>query len=233
MFERIEANGGYFLSRLKSNADPLILGVNAGSGLPEQVSGRHLSELLPELHRGLLDAVVEVSFRKRQYRGSRSAAAARFRLVCVWDDVRREYHSYITNLPVDRLDAVEVATLYRCRWEIELVFKELKSQYRLDQMPTANPHAVEALVWTALITMLVSRRLYLVVVDGKGIDAIRYTRLRWSKIFVERATRLFDFLLNYMDIEDGFDKALAFYESPALDPNVRRRRMMGDILAFP
>ena len=55
---------------------------------------------------------------------------------------------------------------------------ELKSQYMLNQMPASSLHAVEALMWAALITMFVSRRLYLFVVNGKGSDATWYARLR-------------------------------------------------------
>ncbi|MGD0955162.1 MAG: transposase [Methanotrichaceae archaeon] len=35
----------------------------------------------------------------------------------------------------------EVARLYGARWEVEILFKELKSKYALDVVPTANPQA--------------------------------------------------------------------------------------------
>ena len=46
------------------------------------------------------------------------------------------------------------------RWEIELTFKELKSQYALDEFRTTNANVVEALIWSALLTLVASRRLY-------------------------------------------------------------------------
>ncbi|HHW45230.1 MAG TPA: transposase, partial [Desulfotomaculum sp.] len=40
----------------------------------------------------------------------------------------------------------EVALLYRARWSIELVFKELKSLYHLDVISSGAPAMVESLV---------------------------------------------------------------------------------------
>jgi hypothetical protein len=45
----------------------------------------------------------------------------------------------------------------RTRWEVELLLKRFKSTYHLDQIPTSNPVAVEALVLIALISLVVSR----------------------------------------------------------------------------
>ena len=42
---------------------------------------------------------------------------------------------YLTNIPVEILAAEDIARLYAARWEIELIFKELKSHYRMDQIP--------------------------------------------------------------------------------------------------
>jgi len=87
-------------------------------------------------------------------------------------------------------------------------------------------------VWTAFITMFVSRRRCLIAVNEMGSDGKPYAHLRWLKVVVERATRFFDFLLNYMDIENGFVKILVVHESPAINTNVGRWRILEDVLAF-
>ena len=43
------------------------------------------------------------------------------------------------------------------------MFKELKSHYRLEDLPTRAAHIVETLLLGAVITLLVSRRLLLAV----------------------------------------------------------------------
>jgi IS4 transposase len=53
------------------------------------------------------------------------------------------YHTFLTNIRVDILSAEEIAVLYGARWEIERLFKELKSHYRMDQIPSANPNIVK------------------------------------------------------------------------------------------
>ena len=72
---------------------------------------------------------------------------------------RGDYHLYLTNVGPEVLSAEEVARLYSMRWEIEMVFEELKSHYALDEF-RANAQVVEALIWSALLTLAVSRRLH-------------------------------------------------------------------------
>jgi len=119
-FARIEENGGFYLSRLKKNANPLLIGshlVHRGRAI--DLDGKRWSEVAPRLHRELLDAEVELAFPRRPYRGRARGDTLRARLVAVWDEEHREYHAYVTNLPVDVLSAEEVAELYRTRWSVE------------------------------------------------------------------------------------------------------------------
>jgi IS4 transposase len=55
-----------------------------------------------------------------------------FRLVGIFDKESETYHLYLTSLSPEQLSAENVALLYRARWSIELIFKELKRLYKLD-----------------------------------------------------------------------------------------------------
>ena len=55
----------------------------------------------------------------------------RVRLVAVYNDEDQKHHIYITNIQKDVLNAKDIAKLYGARWDIELLFKELKSRYAL------------------------------------------------------------------------------------------------------
>jgi putative transposase len=46
-----------------------------------------------------------------------------------YDENADDYHLYITNLSQEGFLPGDIATLYRCRWEMELLFRELKTQY--------------------------------------------------------------------------------------------------------
>jgi len=202
IFARISENGGFFVSRVKDNADPLIVGVNRSwRGRTTEVMGKKLSEVLPKLKRQILDVEVEVRFKRRKYNGKQRKDSERFRLVAVYNEEDGEYHTYITNIPADRLDAQDIATLYSARWEIELIFKELKSRYGLDVLPTSNPQVVEALLWVGILTLIVSRRVYSLVFRDSLEQAPRYTHLRWATVFAEKSHRLLDAVLDYAGID--------------------------------
>lgn len=226
-FARIDENGGYFVSRLKSKVDPLIVGTNRTCrGRSIDVVGKRLNEVLPKLNRKVVDVEVEVEFKRRKYNGKQRGDVKRFRLVAIYNVEEKNYHVYITNIPVDRLDADDIAVLYSARWEIELIFKELKSRYGIDILPTSNPQVVEALLWVGILTLIVSRRVYLLVFSANLENAPRYTHLRWATIFAEKSHRLLDAVLDYADIDAGLMDLFEVYQSQALDPNVNRERLM-------
>lgn len=226
-FARIDENGGFFVSRLKSNVNPLIVGTNrTWRGRSIDIVGKRLSEVLPKLKRQIIDVEVEVEFKRRKYNGKQKGDAKRFRLVATYNEEAEKYHVYITNISVERLDAEDIAVLYSARWEIELIFKELKSRYGIDILPTSNPQVVEALLWVGILTLIVSRRVYCLVFSANLENAPRYTHLRWATIFAEKSNRLLDAVLDYAEIDAGLMELFEVYQSQALDPNVNRKRLM-------
>ena len=66
-----------------------------------------------------------------------------FRLIAIYNQDDEKYHVYITNISDELLTAKDIADLYRGRWEIELVFKELKSKYQLDIVETTNEQVIK------------------------------------------------------------------------------------------
>ncbi len=119
--------------------------------------GAYLQDVLPNLKRQILDVEIEVSFKRREYKEVKRPDTHRFRLVAIYNDEDEKYHSYITNINSDILEPEDIGKLYGARWDIELVFKELKSRYALDALETKNPLIIEALIWVAILALLVSR----------------------------------------------------------------------------
>ena len=231
MFSRIQENGGYFLSRLRTNSNPLFLStLRIYRGNTIELEGKRWKEVKDKIKRGVLDAEVEVTFSRRPYRGKQSKDAKPFRLVAIYNYEAKRYHTYITNIPPNALSAEDVAELYRVRWDIEMIFKELKSKYSLDVIKSANPNVVEGLIWVGILTLLVSRRLFNVLRASAPIEhAVRYTPLRWATTFVENATLLEISLLGYFGFEEpyenGFKKLAWIYEIHSFDPNAKRHRL--------
>lgn len=230
LFARIKKNGGYFVSRLKGNADPLIVDMhNTCRGNSIDVKGKYISEILPKLKRQVLDVEVEVSFKRRKYNGKERLDTEQFRLVAIFNEDEEKYHVYLTNISKDVLEAEDVAKLYGARWDIELIFKELKSRYALDVVNTKNSQIVEAYIWIAILTLFVSRRIYSLVRKYSPKEMVaRYTQLRWSTIFTENADTQLTLILRYCGIERTFETVMNVYSSQALDPHVNRYRFRDD-----
>jgi IS4 transposase len=226
-FARIDENGGFFISRLKNGVNPLIIKTNSVCrGRSIDIEGMRLNEILDKLKRQVIDVEVDIVFKRRKYNGKQSKDVKRFRLIAIYNIEDEKYHVYITNIPADRLDTEDIAVLYSARWEIELIFKELKSRYGIDNLTTSNPHAVEALLWVGILTLIVSRRVYRLVYSADMENAPRYTHLRWATIFAEKSLELLGNILDYAGIDTEPMDIFELFQSQALDPNVNRKRLM-------
>ena len=139
------------------------------------------------MKRDVLDVEVEVAFKRRVYGGIRRTARRRLPLVAVRLPGTSEYRFYLTNIDPDSLDAHAVAQTYAARWQIELIFKELKSHYRLEELPTRKAHIVETLLLGAVITLLVSPRLLLAVQERLRRTSYKMPEQRWAAFFADAA----------------------------------------------
>ena len=233
LFDRINRNGGFFLTRLKKNANPFIVSENRRwRGNSIRLEGKRIKDVLSDLKRQVIDTEVEISFSRRPYNGKRNKAAQVFRMVGVLNKETGEYHLYITNIPIEMMCAEDVAAFYGYRWTIELLVKELKSTYRIDVLPFENKEVVEALIYTAILSLLISRRLLVEVrsVNPEYID--RIPRLRWSRTFAKMAGTLIQLILRDAGIENPLEKQIDILLETAIDPNVSRKRLE-DLLIEP
>jgi IS4 transposase len=104
--------------------------------------------------------------------------------VAVYNDEDEKHHIYITNIQKDVLNAKDIARLYEARWDLELLFKELKSKYAVHVLGTKNVQVIEALIWTAILTLIIRRRIYSLVKTQQLILKImaQYTQLVGANI---------------------------------------------------
>jgi hypothetical protein len=82
----------------------------------------------------------------------------------------------MTNLPRERWPAEKVMALYRCRWQIELLFKELKSHNRLKAFATRQKAIAEGLIWASLLALLVKRRLALTLIGSAELSMLKIAK---------------------------------------------------------
>jgi hypothetical protein len=70
-----------------------------------------------------------------------------------------DYVLVLTNLDAEMWAAPKVLELYRCRWQIELAFKRLKSLLALGHLPKKDPPSAQAWMHTKLLLALLTERL--------------------------------------------------------------------------
>jgi IS4 transposase len=226
-FCKIIEYGGHLISRLRDDANPFIVAVNKlHRGRAIDLVGKKLSDIRDALKREEIDAIVQVSFRRRGYAGASGRAdTMTLRLVGIKDDLTDEYHFYLTDLPPESLTPVQIANLYRGRWFIEMLFKELKSRYALDVINTAHREIVEAMIYAALLTLTVSRSMFLCYQAHCRRAKIRLTTARWSIIFYENANAIMIRLLRASGVNTTLGGLLAHALTEAHDPTPRVKRL--------
>jgi hypothetical protein len=167
----IDATKGFFLSRVKTNAAILIKKVTKGMS-PHHV-GKKLSTLKFKRKRG---KVIEFSG-EITHKGE----SAMFRVIGCWNPNEKQYHWYITNLSVL---ATIIYSLYRVRWQLELIFKGCKQSFNLDQKPASNNNnIIESLVICSIIASFASQ-----VVLSMG--ASTFTKAQKRSISFQRIAHL-------------------------------------------
>jgi Transposase DDE domain len=147
----VQAAGGFFLMRGTHDLNPRIRTVRGPHGALPRFAGRRLQEVIDTLPRRRLDVDVEWDRPGGQ--------TLRLRLVLIWIRPERAYTVLVSNVSRHMLTARQVATLYRLRWQIELVFKEWKSYANLHAFTSANPAIVEGLIWASLCAAALKRSL--------------------------------------------------------------------------
>ena len=232
LFERIGRNGGYFISRAKDNFNPVIIKSNASCrGRSVDMVGKQLQDVIHLLKRKSFDVEALLDIKRRPYNGWQTTIQKPFRIIGILNEDTGAYHLYITNVPGSQLTPEDVARTYRARWEVELIFKELKSQYRIDELPSAKEHIIEALIYVAILTMTVSRLLLNAVRERAGLSQLRTPIRRWAATFKNIAMQLLVLLLAAGPLHGRWRKLESFLAHESRDPNVRRARNIPDLMS--
>ncbi len=218
---------------MKANANPTITALNRvhrGRAVP--VVGEKLRDVADRLRREVLDVEVDVRFQRRIYGGRARHDVQSLRVVGIRDARTGEHHFYITNLPVEKLAAEDIRATYALRWQIELLFKELKHNYRIDQMPSSKRHVVEALLYAAILTLIVSRRLLALVRRALSDLADRIPVQRWAALLEAISTELLLIVTRPpRELKSLLQRVSATLLHEAVDPNANRPGLLAAVEA--
>jgi len=162
---RVHGAGAFFLVRLPWSTVPLVSSDGTPFDLFRFLRGVSAAELAEEHVSFNAGKGSKVPCRIVAIRRSAAAAeSARARVLSERSRKGRsidprsleaaEYTILLTNLDEARLSPHEAAEIYRFRWQIEIVFKRLKSVLDLDRIQAYEPALVETYVFGKLLGAL-------------------------------------------------------------------------------
>ena len=86
------------------------------------------------------------------YYGENKTQEHKARRIAYWDNQNNRLFEFITN-NFD-LSAEKIALIYKKRWQIELLFKQLKQNFPLKYFLGDNENAIEIQIWAAMLANL-------------------------------------------------------------------------------
>src|SRR4029077_7634060 len=161
--KKMEAKGAFYLSRLsfsshiylnKNDEQPL----NIPAFLEEQMKNNNKSVSL-DVYVGknerfktrlVAESVPKKVLMQRQARYRNENKKEPSTYYTEWSS----YSIFITNIPTTMFSGEMIISLYKIRWQVELAFKNFKSNIDLDIVKGTDKHRIESLVYGKLITIV-------------------------------------------------------------------------------
>lgn len=116
--------------------------------------------------------------------GTNKKLKHRARRIAYWDSENERLFEFITNN--FELPAEKVALIYKKRWQIELLFKQLKQNFPLKYFLGDNENAIEIQIWAAMLANLL-----IMLIKSK-------VKRKWA--FSNMVSLIRRQLMNYIDI---------------------------------
>jgi IS4 transposase len=133
-FDEFTQNGVFFVTRLKSNA------------VYEQVVENDIPSYIDD---GVIkDEIIRVDVKEN----GKYLKTTELRRIAYWDNENNRCFEFITNLI--GMNAGHIALIYKKRWQIELLFKQLKQNFPLKYFLGDNENAIKIQIWCTLIVNL-------------------------------------------------------------------------------
>lgn len=175
-FDEFTLNGIFFVTRLKSNASYQSIAENS---IPDYLDNGVLK-----------DEIIAVDVKEN----GKYLKTTQLRRIAFWDEENQRCFEFITNL--HGMNAGHIALIYKKRWQIELLFKQIKQNFPLKYFLGDNENAIKIQIWCTLIVNLL-----LTVIRKK-------TKRKWAFSNLVSFCRLH--LFNYIHL-------LKFLENPEKD----------------
>jgi len=131
-YQRLTDDGIFYVTRLKDNA---VYKCGKEYDIPDGADNGVLK-----------DEEITLSY------GEKNEKQHRCRRIAYWDSENQRLFVFLTNN--FKIKAEEIALIYKKRWQIELLFKQLKQNFPLKYFLGDNQNAIEIQIWMAMLANL-------------------------------------------------------------------------------
>lgn len=160
LLDRIIEQEQHFLSRLRHDCNPPILAVRQGE---PSWAGQRLKEIT--LSGTTVDLVVRLCGTHPQH----PQMHHQVRLLGYWLEKDQVWHLYVTSLMDSAAYPVMLlADLYRLRWQIEILFRNLKCVLRIANFVSTTENGIRIQIYAALIHYVLTNLLMLKAMQQTG-----------------------------------------------------------------
>lgn len=168
---QIDAASSFYLCPMRLNGNAVVVRARRAPArvrraLARNPGGLRLRDVLPRGKRIAKAWDLDVVLRPKTLRRSLRQVPARLVIV---PGPRGRQRPYLTNLAPSPWAPAALAETYRLRWQIELVFKELKQHLNLESLPSKDAHAVQVFAWASLLALALSRTVATVLLPARGL----------------------------------------------------------------
>jgi len=134
MFAKLCKDGVFFVTRIKDNATYIPL---SEADIPDVTDTGVIKDETIELDVKENNVIIQTIVLRR---------------IAYWDNENKRCFEFLTNL--FDMDAGHIALIYKQRWQIELLYKQLKQNFPLKYFLGDNENAVKIQIWCTLIVNL-------------------------------------------------------------------------------
>ncbi|WP_281180432.1 IS4 family transposase [Endozoicomonas ascidiicola] len=151
LFAAIDDREGSFICKAPQGINPVILSAVREDG---KNLNRYKGKKLKDVRSGFpKDQCIDLDVEWPDFKGWT------FRLVVRWNDQKQKWVFIITNLDRVEFTLSEVLQAYRLRWQIELIFKEIKSYSGWHRFNTKSATLVFSLILMSFVVVTLKRYL--------------------------------------------------------------------------
>ena len=138
----------------------------------------------------LSNKIASIRIRKNVLKNNKQNISSELKILLHWNLV-------ITNVPEEKLGRNIITELYRLRWQIELLFKVLKSTFSIDKLNTGSKNYAETIIYSRLLAAILTMPVYDLLNHnalqnkGRGVSMFRFYKLYTSYVCIIATKNLF------------------------------------------